>query len=158
MSSGVIINQKAGAGAGRDILRLLSFLSIAFGIFVSGYLSYTQATASEMVCIAGGMFDCGVVQNSVYARFLGIQVAYLGLGTYLVLGTILLLERRISLLADYGPALFFGITLFAFVFSMWLVYAQVFLLQALCPWCLAHEVNITVLLVLAGLRLRQAMA
>ena len=51
--------------------------------------------------------------------------------------------------------LVFGVTLFAFLFSMWLVYVQVALLQALCLWCLGHEITMTLLFIVSGLRLRQ---
>jgi uncharacterized membrane protein len=34
-----------------------------------------------------------------------------------------------------------------------LVYVQVAILEALCPWCLAHEVNFTVLFGVAIARL-----
>ena len=106
-----------------------------------------------MVCVEGGVFNCDVVSGSVYARIFGIEIAYLGFLTYLVLGALLLLQGRISLLRDYGTAIVFGITLFAFLFSMWLVYVQVVLLQALCPWCLAHELIMTILFIISSVRL-----
>ena len=143
--------------ARRSNLHIISLVLVVVGIFVSGYLSYSQFTDSTMVCVEGGAFNCEVVSNSAYARFMGIEVAYLGLATYLLIGALLLLENRVAVLQDYGIILIFGITLFAFLFSMWLVYAQVVLLQALCPWCLAHEINITILFVVAILRLRQSL-
>jgi uncharacterized membrane protein len=158
MSTEVLTKRTGVSIANRDLLRLLSFISIIVGVMISGYLSYAQFTSTEMVCVGGEVFNCGVVQNSVYAKFMGIQIAYLGLATYLILGILLFFENRITLLTDYGPILSFGITLFAFLFSMWLVYVQVALLQALCPWCLAHEVNITILFGLAALRLRRSLA
>lgn len=138
-------------------LRHLSLLSIVVGLFVSGYLSYVKLTAVPMTCVSGGMFDCNVVQNSSYSEFFGVPVAYLGFATYLVIGALILLENRFAFLVENGALLVFGITVFAFIFSMWLVYAQFFLLEALCPWCLAHEVNITLLLALVSARVWLAM-
>jgi uncharacterized membrane protein len=46
---------------------------------------------------------------------------------------------------DYRDLMFFALALFAWIFSMYLVYIQFFVLEALCPWCLAHEANFTVL-------------
>jgi uncharacterized membrane protein len=45
--------------------------------------------------------------------------------------------------------------LFAFIYAIWLVYVQAVILAAFCPWCLAHEVNITLLFFLSALRLGQ---
>jgi uncharacterized membrane protein len=141
----------------RDMLRIISLLLVVVGIFISGYLTYVKLSQTDMVCVQGGAFNCSVVQNSVYSRFMGIEIAYLGLAMYLFVGALLLLEKRVAFLQEYGTALIFGVTLFAWLFSMWLVYVQFFLLQALCPWCLAHEVNITILFIVAILRLRRTL-
>lgn len=137
----------------RDYLYLASIILVVLGLMVSGYLSYVQLNDAPMVCIDNGAFNCDLVQSSAYSKFMGIEVAYLGFLTYAVLGGILLLEKRVAFLQDYGTILLFGITLFAFLFSMWLVYAQVVLLQALCQWCLAHEIIMTVLFGITSIRL-----
>lgn len=130
-----------------------SLILIVAGIIVSGYLSYVKLTDEPMVCVANSIFNCSAVQNSAYSRFLGIPIAYMGLGVYLLMGLLLLLEQRSSFLEANGKLLVTGINLFAWVFSMWLVYVQVVILQALCMWCLMHELIITILLVVNGLRL-----
>lgn len=137
----------------RDMLRLASIILVILGLMVSGYLTYVKLSDTAMVCIDSGAFNCDRVQNSAYSRFLGTEVAYLGFMTYVILGGLLLLEKRVSFLQEYGHVLVFGITLFAFLFSMWLVYAQVVLLQALCQWCLAHEIIMTLLFGISSVRL-----
>jgi uncharacterized membrane protein len=136
-------------------LRTMSAILIALGLFVSGYLSYVKLTEVPMVCVESGAFNCELVQNSAYSRLFGIPIAWLGFGVYILLGLILFFEERNSFLREYGITLFFGLNLFAFLFSMWLVYAQFVLLQALCPWCLTHEVIITILFVISGIRLKR---
>lgn len=139
----------------RITLHLVSLVLVAVGLFISGYLSYVKLANTATVCLQGGAFNCEVVTHSVYSRFLGIDIAYLGFIMYLTVGMLLLLENRVPFLRDYGFALEFGIILFAWLFSMWLVYVQFFLLQALCPWCLAHETNMTILFIVTLLRLRK---
>jgi uncharacterized membrane protein len=134
-------------------LKTFLFVLVIIGIGISGYLSYVKFTAEPMVCITNGPFDCNVVQNSLYSEFLGVPVAYFGLATYLLLGALLMLENRIGILRTDGRLIFFGISLFGWIYSMWLVYVQVAILEALCPWCLAHEVNFTVLFGVAIARL-----
>lgn len=147
--------EKAAQSQPRDILRILSLILIAIGIAISGYLSYTKLTDTSVVCSESGAVNCEVVQTSSYSKFMGIDVAYLGFAAYLFLCALVLLENRIGFLQEYGGTLIFGITLFAFLFSMWLVYVQVALLQALCLWCLGHEITMTLLFIVSGLRLRQ---
>jgi uncharacterized membrane protein len=139
----------------RSILHTLSLILVVIGLIVSGYISYTKLTDTELVCADDGAISCSVVQNSAYAKFAGIEIAYLGFLTYVGLGGLLLLENRISLLRDYGKSLVFGITLFAFLYAIWLVYVQAAVLAAFCAWCLAHEVTITLLFVVSALRLWQ---
>lgn len=142
----------------RDVLRILSIALVVIGLFISGYLSYTRIAETSTICVDTPGFNCDVVQASIYSKLLGIPVAYLGFLTYVALGAMLLLENRIQLLRDYGITLVFGITLFAFLFSMWLVYVQAVRLEAFCIWCLSHEAVMTVLFIISGLRLRKGMA
>ncbi len=139
-------------------LRIWSLMLVVIGLLVAGYLSYTTLTNTSIICIEGAEFNCDLVQNSAYSKFMGIPVAYLGFATYVVLGLILLFEQRIALLREYGITLIFGITLFAFLFSMWLVYTQAVLLKAFCQWCLTHELVITILFVIAIVRLKQMLS
>jgi uncharacterized membrane protein len=143
----------------RDTLRLLSLALVIIGLLISGYLSYVKLAEVPLVCVQGSdTFNCEVVQNSAYSRIAGIPVAWLGFATYIVLLALVLLENRINFLEENGVMLFFGITLFAWLYSMYLVYLQFFVLKALCPWCLGHEVIMTLLFVISLLRLRNSMA
>lgn len=158
MSSSARSTAASTAARTTDWPRTIILVFIAIGIGVTAYLSYTKLTATSAICVEGGAFNCDVVSNSSYSRLMGIPVAYLGFGTYLVLAAMMLLENRIGLLREYGAMLFFGIALFSFLFSVWLIYIQVFRLEALCIWCLAHEVSITIIFVMSIIRLRRSLA
>ncbi len=125
-------------------LKAFQLVSILAGIVVSGYLTYVKATGVAMACVQGSAFNCDRVQNSAYSEMFGIPVAYMGLALYLVLGAIILLEQRVNLLAEHGQIIVLGLSVFGWLFSMYLVYIQFFVLEALCPWCLAHEAIFTV--------------
>ncbi len=140
-------------------LRTLSLLLIVAGVAVSGYLSYVKlgdviGDPVPMACVQGSIFDCETVQNSAYSMMFGIPIAWLGLGTYLVLGALTLFQNRMAVLREYGMSLIFGVTLFAWVYSMYLVYLQGWVIQAWCQWCLMHEAIMTVLFVVTLFRLR----
>ncbi|NDJ61047.1 MAG: vitamin K epoxide reductase family protein [Chloroflexi bacterium] len=130
-----------------------SLIVLVLAILVSGYLSYLKLSNESAVCVQGSVFDCGVVLNSIYSEVAGIPIAWLGLATNLLVVGLLVLESRIGLLRNYGPALVFGVVLFAFLYSVYLVYLQAFVIGAFCPWCLTHEALIAVLFGLALWRL-----
>jgi uncharacterized membrane protein len=137
----------------RITLTGVMWISLVFGILVTSYLSYLKASSVPAVCVVGSVFNCGAVLNSAYSVFMGIPIAYLGLFMYLTLSVILFFEHRVSFLQEYGKILMFGIGLFAWLFSMYLVYLQFFVLGALCPWCLSHETNMTILFAMLCYRL-----
>ena len=135
-----------------------SLILVVIGLLISGYLSYVKLADIEVLCTEDGSFRCDVVQNSTYAEMFGIPVAYLGFLSYVVIGLLLVLQERIAFLQENGIILTFGVVFVAFLFSMYLVYIQGVVLDAWCPWCLTHEVNITVLFAVTGWRLRQFLA
>jgi uncharacterized membrane protein len=142
----------------RDTLYIFSLVLVVLGLIISGYLSYVKLTEVPMVCVQNSdVFNCEVVQTSAYSRIGGIPIAWFGFATYVTLFLLLSLQNRIPFIKENGILVVFGITLFAWLYSMYLVYLQFFVLQALCPWCLAHEAVMTVLFIVSCLRLRKSM-
>lgn len=150
--------QPTETGSTRDTLYLLSLALVVVGLVISGYLSYVKLTEVPMVCVQNSdVFNCEVVQSSAYSRIAGIPIAWFGFAVYIALFVLLLLQNRIPFLKENGVLVVFGITLFAWLYSMYLVYLQFFVLQALCPWCLGHEAVMTILFIVTCLRLRKTM-
>lgn len=141
----------------RDYLRIISVILVIVGLCISGYLTYIKLNNAAPVCIEGGGFNCDIVIYSAYSRFMGWDVAYWGFVSNVILLLLLIFENKIGLLRAYGVMLGFGFTLFLFMFSMWLVYVQFFILEALCPWCLSHEAYLTALFVIASIRLTRVL-
>jgi uncharacterized membrane protein len=88
------------------------------------------------------------VATSEYAAILGIPVAYLGLGYALFVvacaaGWWLRADRRV-LLAAYGSLLL------ATLFAACLTYLELFVIEAICPWCVGYALSVVVALVIAG--------
>ena len=137
--------QSETSGGKGITLRRVQFLLVLIGLFIAGYLSYLKLAAAPAACVEAGPFNCNVVLNSQYSELAGVPIAYLGFAVYLLIGLVMFFERKLSFMEQYGSLLVFGIGLFAWLFSMWLVYVQFFLLEALCPWCLSHETNFTLL-------------
>jgi uncharacterized membrane protein len=117
------------------------------GLVVAGYLTWVHFDDAALVCVAGG--GCETVQESEYAEIAGIPVAALGLAAYaLVLGLI----GWDTPFARLGAAM---LAVVGLLFSMYLLALQLFIIEAVCVWCLANDVVIAPLLaILTALRLR----
>jgi uncharacterized membrane protein len=130
----------------RSLRTAASIVAIA-GLVVAGYLTWAHFDDAALVCVAGG--GCETVQESEYAEIAGIPVAALGLMAYAIV---------LGLVAWDTPGARLGAAMLALVgllFSMYLLVLQMFVIDALCIWCLANDVVIAPLLaVLTALRLR----
>ncbi len=132
----------------RKLRAAIALLAIV-GIGIAGYLTYAHYADSGVFCIAGGG-GCEQVQRSRYAELAGVPVALLGLGAYVALLVTALLPGRAAAAAGTVVALVGAI------FSAWLLYAQLALIDAVCQWCLANDVVITLAAVASVIRLRQS--
>lgn len=114
------------------------------GIAIATYLTYVHYEGLSPVCTSGG---CERVQASSYSEIGPIPVALLGL-----IGYVLIL-LSLFVRGDVGRALTFMLTLSGFAFSIYLTYLEVFVIDALCQWCLASAVVMTALFITATFRL-----
>jgi uncharacterized membrane protein len=123
----------------------LALLTLAvLGALISAYLTWTHFAGLTPVCTGGGE-GCQTVQSSRYASLLGIPVALLGLLAYggLIFSAVLWKEG--------GIYLGFLISLVGTLFSAYLTYLEVFVIGALCQWCLASAAVMVAALVCATL-------
>jgi uncharacterized membrane protein len=121
---------------------------VAFaGVAVAAYLTWVHYDDAALVCVAGG--GCETVQQSAYAEIAGIPVAVLGLVGYAIV---------LGLIAWDTPYARLGAATLAFVglaFSVYLIVLQLFVIDAVCSWCLVNDVLIApALAILTSLRLR----
>jgi uncharacterized membrane protein len=135
--------------------RMLTTLVALVGFFVAAYLAlYKTGVIGTLACGSGG---CETVQTSRWAEFLGVPVAVWGVAFYALvfalafLGT---LERS----ADSRPlaTAMLILTGWGVVFSGWLTYLELFVIHAICRWCVVSAVIAAVLFVLVLLDWRAA--
>jgi len=134
--------------------RWLSRISIglaALGVLVSAYMTIYKLTDNQSMCLGNG--GCSVVNSSIYSEVYGIPVAVIGMGGYGVILATLLLQGRMQVLQDNAIMLVFGMTLAGFVFTLYLIYVELALIHALCPFCITSQVTITILFILSVTRL-----
>ena len=128
--------------------RAVVLLSIV-GIAITAYMTVTSLTGEGPSC--GGLGDCQSVLNSKYASVLGIPLSVFGLIFYggLVLG-------GLSVLAlEYPPErlelALIGMAAVGVLTSAYLTVIELFVLKAICPYCVASGVILVVLLALTWL-------
>jgi uncharacterized membrane protein len=132
----------------------LSQLAIVFtiiGLLVSVYMTIFKITNNESMCI--GSHGCSVVNSSRYAEVYGIPVAVLGVVGYAAILAVLFLERRPGFFQENGTLLFFGLSLTGFLFTLYLIYVEVALIKAYCPFCITSQVAMTLIFILSVIRL-----
>jgi uncharacterized membrane protein len=128
-------------------LWLMRLLALA-GLGVSGYLTWTHLTNQAIAC--GGSQDCDLVQQSAYSAVLGIPVALLGMLAYATLLALMFLRGRLPEALDaYIPLAIFGISLIGVLYSAYLTYLEIYVIYAICRWCVSSAVIIATIFLLS---------
>ena len=137
--------------------RMLVALVALAGVFVALYLTlYKLGYIGTIACAVG---SCETVQTSKWATFLGLPVGAWGVGYYLVVLTLALmgLSGRFVESARLSETLV-ALTGFGLLFSLWLTYLELFVIHAICQWCVISAILATILFVLSWLDLRDIKA
>jgi len=129
-------------------------LSIA-GLAVSTYLTYEHFTAgSTLACPNTGVVNCVKVTSSEYSRILGIPVALLGLGFFAAM-TVLSLPPLWRTPSPWPGRLRLAAVVVGVAFVCYLIWAELFRIDAICLWCTV--VHTLTLLLFALVVIRQAL-
>ncbi len=129
----------------------ISVALAVLGMLVSIYMTVFKLTENQKMCLGNG--GCSVVNSSIYAEVYGIPVAVVGIGGYLALLAGLLLEDRLPFMHTNGTMLIFGLALVGFLFTIYLIYVELALIHALCPFCVTSQITMTLLFILSVIRL-----
>ena len=127
-------------------LRLAALVLALVGIGLAVYLTYVHYAGLQPFC-AGGSHGCERVQSSSYAKLGGIPVALLGLVGYVAIAAALVAPGERARLAAAALAVS------GFGFSAYLTYLELFVIDAICQWCVASAVLLTLLCVVTVWRL-----
>ena len=135
---------------GKWIYRISVALAV-LGMLVSIYMTIYKLTENPNMCLGNG--GCSTVNASIYSEVNGIPVAVIGIGGYLAILALLLLEDRASFLKTNGTMVFFCLALVGFLFTLYLIYVELALIHALCPFCVTSQATMTILFILSIIRL-----
>lgn len=118
----------------------------AFGIGIATYIAVEAAGGDAPACLAGSS-GCQTVANSSYSHLLGVNIAVFGIGGYVLLLAAALLRGDVARMAG------FGLALAGFGYSVFLTYLELFKIEAICQWCVASAILMTVLFGLNAVRM-----
>ena len=121
----------------------------AGGVLVAAVLTsfhYGDATTARLCTSAGG---CVTVNTSPYSTLAGIPIALIGLGAYLVIGGLAVAATRDWPIREAAPLLVFGLSLTGVLYSAYLTYLELFVILAVCSWCVASALIMTSIWILA---------
>jgi len=122
----------------------------ALGLAIAVYLTATKLSGGLPVC--GPVHGCEEVALSEYSSILGIPTAAFGAGFSAIVSGLGLAwwrggDRR-SLLVAYG------LGLFGILFVAYLTYLELFVIHAVCAWCVVYAVTVVLGWLIAAAALR----
>lgn len=145
--------QPLAAAANSLLIPLLAVL----GLGVAGYMAYIEITHESAVC--GPVGECNVVQTSQYASIAGIPVAVLGLIFYLAVLVLWAVQRSTAGKWARPAALaLLGMAVFGVFFSIYLTLLELFVIHAVCMWCLSSALITTLIMVVVVAQLTRRTA
>jgi len=132
-------------------LSQIAIVLTIIGLLVSIYMTIYKITSNDRMCVGSG--DCKTVNASRYAEVYGIPVAVLGVVGYSAILAVLLLQPRVDFLQENGTLVFFGLSLVGFLFTLYLIFVEVALIKAYCPFCITSQTVMTIIFIISVIRL-----
>lgn len=128
----------------RQAIAVLSLI----GFFVALYLwLYKIGVLGSLQCGTGG---CEVVQTSRYADLFGIPVAFYGVVGYGVMFAVSFVGTQPRWVERRGPTQLLALLAGgAFLFALYLTYLELFVIHAICRYCVVSAVITTAIAAVA---------
>jgi uncharacterized membrane protein len=125
------------------------------GMLIALYLTlYKVGIVGNLSCTVG---SCETVNTSRWATFLGLPVAAWGVAAYVALFALSLAGTSDRLASSRRISwLLVAIAAWSVLFSAWLTYLELFVIRAICIWCVTSALILVAILVASVVDLRRA--
>ncbi len=133
-------------GPAEGTLRGVATFLATIGIAIATYIAIVESGGDSPVCLGGG-HGCETVAKSSYSHLLGVNVAVFG-----IVGYVLLLVAAVAR-GDGARMGGFVISLVGFGYSVYLTYLELFVIDAVCQWCVGSAVLMTILFAVNATRM-----
>lgn len=104
------------------------------GMGVAAYLTFSHWADQPTAC---GIGQCELVQTSEYSEILGVPVALLGLLYFLAMSLLALIRLARGPDLVWAQPVALSTALAATAFVSYLTYVELFVLDAICVWCVS---------------------
>jgi uncharacterized membrane protein len=131
------------------LTRAAAAVVAAIGTLVSAYLTWVHYSGNLALCI--GVGGCEAVQTSRFSVVGTIPVALIGLAGFVAILAVALVRLRDA--PAWADTALFGLSLAATLYVAYLTYLELFVLGAVCPWCVIVAVCAALVLALVSLEL-----
>lgn len=122
---------------------VLLVLISSLGLLDALYLAYEHYNPLVLKCPKWAFIDCAKVVNGPYSTIFGIPLGVYGAIFYLTFfAVIVLIRMQKKRVIEYFAIL---LSTFAFLFSVYLVVLQVFIIGAICIYCMFSALSSTLL-------------
>jgi uncharacterized membrane protein len=130
------------------IYRMTAALLSLAGLFISAYLYlYKIGKIGTLACGSGG---CETVQLSSWSRFAGLEVSLIGAVGYAGLLLLSLASLQPGFNRERWPSTLLPVLAGVGVgFTVYLTYLELFVIHAICRWCVASALVIIGIFVVA---------
>lgn len=130
------------------LLRTIVIILSLAGFLLASYINNKKKKQRPLVCPLKS--NCDSVINSDYSRILGIKLEVLGIVyyTFIAMGYGIL-NLFIEIPFNALPNILLVISFFAFIFSLYLISVQAFVLRQWCTWCLVSALFCTLIFILS---------
>jgi uncharacterized membrane protein len=124
------------------------------GFFVAAYLAlYKMEVIGKLTCSIG---SCETVNASRWAIFAGLPVASWGAGFYFVTLCVAIAGIQARFAESRGVSLaLVALTGWGVLFSAWLTSLELFVIHAICIWCVTSAIIVTLTFIASVLDFRE---
>lgn len=124
-------------------IRLIQLLSVP-GLLLAYYLWLYHEGQIVQACTVTNFFDCGRVSgpNAPYATIGPIPIAIFGFLGYAAIFLTIWLADFLDIVDQYLPELLVGLTGLALLFTLYLKSLEIFVIGAICQYCLYSAIII----------------
>ncbi|HMO78627.1 MAG TPA: vitamin K epoxide reductase family protein [Candidatus Paceibacterota bacterium] len=124
-----------------QIVFFVLIICAVIGLLDTVYLTIKHYEGAPVVC---GLFDrCDIVTTSKYSTIFGFPISLLGAIYYFLI--LILIDIYLFFKIKFIPKIALAISTLSFLFSVWLVYLQLFILKSICPYCMLSATTSTII-------------
>lgn len=140
------VEEASAGGPAEGTLRGIATFASTIGAGVATYIAIADSGGGSPVCV-GGSHGCETVAESSYSHLFGVNIAIFGIVGYLLLFAAAMARGDGARMAG------FVVSLVGFGYSVFLTYLELFVIKAVCQWCVFSAILMTVLFTANAIRM-----